>query len=54
MPVGTTFRIRLPVEVAGNVGAGTEAHDPAPENQLAALVGGADVGVEPAIRAGDA
>jgi signal transduction histidine kinase/ABC-type multidrug transport system ATPase subunit len=50
VPVGTTFCIRLPVEAAGSVGPGSDAHD----DQLAALVGGADAAVEPSIRAGDA
>jgi signal transduction histidine kinase len=53
-PEGTVFRIRLPVEAPGSPGVGSDAQDPAPEDELAALVGGANGAARPALGAGDA
>jgi signal transduction histidine kinase/ABC-type multidrug transport system ATPase subunit len=53
VPVGTAFRIRLPVEAAES--AGNDLQDLAEADELAALVGAVDVAVQPTIRSrGDA
>jgi signal transduction histidine kinase/ABC-type multidrug transport system ATPase subunit len=52
VPVGTTFRICLPVEAEGSSGGATEAQDPAVVEELTALVADPGVAVRTAIRSG--
>jgi signal transduction histidine kinase/ABC-type multidrug transport system ATPase subunit len=48
VPVGTAFRISLPVEAEGTPGAGSENHDAAVAEQLTALVADAAIAARPA------
>jgi signal transduction histidine kinase/ABC-type multidrug transport system ATPase subunit len=52
VPVGTAFRIRLPVESVGGPGVGSEPHDQAGGEELTALVRNAAVALRAPIRSG--
>lgn len=51
VPVGTAFRIRLPVEAVAGPEASGDPHHPAPEDELAPLVAGGVVAGKPTMRA---
>jgi signal transduction histidine kinase/ABC-type multidrug transport system ATPase subunit len=52
VPVGTAFRIRLPVESMAGPGVGSEPHDHTGGDELSALVRNAGVALEAPIRSG--
>jgi signal transduction histidine kinase/ABC-type multidrug transport system ATPase subunit len=52
-PVGTTFRIRLPVEGALSAEAAAEAHDPADAGELPGLLSGVDTALRAMIESAE-